>query len=373
MRIGIDARLWNETGVGRYIRNLVWQLAQIDKTNDYVLFVSQGFKIGELGFKSDKWKIVPTDIRWHTVDEQLVFHKVLENEALDLVHFPYFSIPILYNKPYVITIHDLIINHFPTGKASTLPFPFYYFKRFGYQYVIKQAAKKAKKIITVSNATKNEIVDHLKVSKEKIVVTYEGIDSLLQSGKGLPRFARNDVEKYFLYVGNAYPHKNLERLVDSFAILHEKYSDVKLILVGQKNYFYNQIAESVRKKGLEESIILTGKVDDRELASLYKNAQALIFPSLMEGFGLPGLESMQAGCLVLASKTPALKEIYEDAAVYFDPLNPQNMSDTMQKVLENPAVFKENIKKGQAQTKIFSWAKMAKETLAVYEDSISLR
>jgi glycosyltransferase involved in cell wall biosynthesis len=374
MRIGIDARLWNETGVGRYIRNLVWQLAQIDKKNDYVLFVTQEFKIEDLGFTSDKWKIVPTDIRWHTVDEQLVFHKVIENEALDLVHFPYFSIPILYKNPFVITIHDLIINHFPTGKASTLPFPLYNIKRFGYQYVIKQAAKKAQKILTVSDATKNEIVDHLKVSKEKIVVTYEGIDSsiIAKTDSGQARMTGLK-GKYFLYVGNAYPHKNLERLVASFALLHEKDSDVKLVLVGQKNYFYNQVEEIVRKKGLEKSIIFTGKVDDNALASLYKNAQALVFPSLMEGFGLPGLEAMQSGCLVLASDIPALKEMYEDAAVYFDPLDPQDMSDTMQKVLENPTAFKEYIKKGKDRAKTFSWEKMAKETLKVYEDSISLR
>src|SRR6266498_3613752 len=146
MRIGIDARLWNETGVGRYIRNLVWQLQVLDKKNEYVLFVKPDWK--DKKFRDDeathsRWKIVRTDIQWHTLDEQLVFYKVLENELLDLVHFPYFSIPILYNRPFVITIHDLIINHFSTGKASTLPFPIYHIKRLGYQFVLKQAAKKA--------------------------------------------------------------------------------------------------------------------------------------------------------------------------------------------------------------------------------------
>src|SRR5882672_11359440 len=130
MRIGIDARLWNETGVGRYIRNLVANLAQIDKTNEYVLFVKTGFKIKDLGFKNDKWKIVETDIHWHTLKEQLLFPAVLNKENLDLMHFPYFSHPIFYNKPFVVTIHDLIMNHSLTGKASTFPYPLYLMKRF---------------------------------------------------------------------------------------------------------------------------------------------------------------------------------------------------------------------------------------------------
>ena len=371
MRIGIDARLSNETGVGRYIRNLIRELDTIDTKNEYVLFVTpqavQDNVFDFLASNDKKWKIVQTDIRWHSVDEQFVFHKVLENELLDIVHFPYFSVPILYNKPFVITIHDLIINHFPTGKASTLPLPVYYAKRFAYQYILKQAAKKSKKILTVSEATKNEIVDHLKVPEKKIVVTYEGIDSLIK--------VKNDNRRlhdtYFLYVGNAYPHKNLDRLVEAFG--HVKNKDVKLLLVGQKNYFYQQLEEKVNKLGLEKQILFQGKVDDQELALLYKHAEALLFPSLMEGFGLPGLEAMQEGCLVLASEIPALREMYQDAAIYFNPLKPREMSDTMQKVLDNKKAFAKTIEKGSERIKAFSWEKMAEQTLKAYEDSISLR
>src|SRR6185503_16917494 len=100
-KIGIDARLWNETGVGRYIRNLVWNLQELDKSNDYVLFVSSRFKIEDLRLKNNNWKVIKTDIRWHTIEEQRLFPKILEKENLDLVHFPYFSVPINYNGPYV--------------------------------------------------------------------------------------------------------------------------------------------------------------------------------------------------------------------------------------------------------------------------------
>lgn len=132
MRIGIDARLWNETGVGRYIRNLVYNLLEIDSRNEYVLFTNKQTieEIKEhkskIKFEDKKLKLVETNIRWHSVSEQIKFPKILEKEKLDLMHFPYFSVPILYNRPFVITIHDLIINHFSTGKASTLPTPLYY-------------------------------------------------------------------------------------------------------------------------------------------------------------------------------------------------------------------------------------------------------
>ncbi|MGH7203037.1 MAG: glycosyltransferase family 4 protein, partial [Candidatus Levyibacteriota bacterium] len=336
MRIGIDARLWHETGVGRYIRNLVGHLERLDKKNNYVLFVKKGTRDLGLGISNKKFKIIETDIRWHTVDEQLLFHKVLENELLDLVHFPYFSVPILYNKPFIITIHDLIINHFPTGKASTLPLPVYYAKRFAYQYILKQATKKSRKVIAVSEETKREVVKHLKVAPAKVVVTYEGVDDALESRKtdsGHVRMTRYMKNKYFLYVGNAYPHKNVERLIDAFALVVKEYPDVKLLLVGKSNYFYDRLEEKVGQMGLEKSVLFLGGVSDEELIGLYQDAQALVFPSLMEGFGLPGLEAMQNGCLVLASDIPVFKEIYQDAALYFNPREIASIHATIRQVL----------------------------------------
>lgn len=372
MRIGIDARLWNETGVGRYIRNLVWELEKIDKKNHYTLFVKTGNREPGIGISNDRFKIVETDIRWHTVDEQLLFHKVLGNEALDLVHFPYFSIPILYNKPFVMTVHDLIINHFPTGKASTLPLPVYYAKRLGYQYILKQAAQKSQHIITVSEETKREIVQHLKVSDKKVVVTYEGVEKGLK-GLGTRDLGLEMDSKYFLYVGNAYPHKNVERLVEAFQKIAKEFSDVKLVMVGKKNYFYDRVEEQVKELGLEKHIIFAGGVSDEELAGLYHHAQALVFPSLMEGFGLPGLEAMQNNCLVLASDIPVFREIYKDGAVYFNPREISTIHATIRQVLTEKEKFSKYLEKGRERVKTFSWEKMAKETLSIYESSVSLR
>jgi glycosyltransferase involved in cell wall biosynthesis len=369
MRIGIDARLWDETGVGRYIRNLVWQLQELDKKNDYVLFVSKGFKIEDLRLKNKKWRVVEANIRWHTIEEQVKFPQILEKENLDLVHFPYFSVPIRYNRPFVITIHDLIINHYPTGKASTLPSPVYYLKLQGYKFVIKKAAQKAQKVIAVSQATKDEIVKHLGVQTDKVVVTYEGVEF---REKGLGTRDKKFGYPFFLYVGNAYPHKNLDRLVEAFSLVVSKNPDVKLILVGKEDYFYRRLKEKVIGLKIEKNILFTGFVAENDLENYYKHALATIQPSLMEGFGLTGLEAMHANCLVLASDIPSLKEIYQDAALYFDPLAVESMHATIREVLEKKK-FQSFIEKGRKRVADFSWEKMAKQTMNIYESCFSIR
>lgn len=383
MRIGIDCRLWNESGVGRYIRNLVEYLAIIDRKNEYVLFVlSKDFE----SIKYTKWSVVRADIRWHTLEEQIRFPKILNRENLDLMHFPYVSVPIFYNKPFVVTVHDLIPYHYPTGKASTLALPLYKLKLLGYKFVIAQAVKKAKKIITVSNATKKEVVNHIKVSEDKIVVAYEGVDNKitnpkLQISNKSSVKARTSADKqntkykilntkYFLYVGNAYPHKNLDRLLQALNILISQYPNISLVLVGKEDYFYKRLKEKVRNMGLEQSVNFLGEVSDEDLSSLYQNALALVIPSLMEGFGLPALEAMANRCLVLSSDIPGLKEVCGNAALYFDPYNLNDIVQKMKKIYPD-SDYGVNIEKGVERTKMFSWQKMAKETLKVYEGSVN--
>jgi len=339
MKIGIDARLFNQTGVGRYTSNLIENLLKIDKNNNYVLFVrNEDFDQVKLKIKNltrstssgQELKIIRVDIPWHSIKEQVYFSQILNNENLDLVHFPYFSVPISYNRPFIVTIHDLIIHHFPTGKASTHPSFIYMLKILGYKYVISRACKNAKKIIAVSKATKDEIVDHLKIPEDKISVIYEAADQQISNPKS--QIANKSINtKYFLYVGNVYPHKNVEKLINAFEILLQ--------------YFPN--AES----------------------NLYKNAVALVVPSLMEGFGLPPLEAMSNMCLVLASDIKALKEICGEDALYFDPYDENDMAEKM-KAAYLGEFDREIIERGFERSKEFSWRKMAKETLKIYKDAI---
>ncbi|MCL4382529.1 MAG: glycosyltransferase family 4 protein [Patescibacteria group bacterium] len=181
--------------------------------------------------------------------------------------------------------------------------------------------------------------------------------------------------KYFLYVGNAYPHKNLERLLEAIASIKYSVLGIKLILVGGEDHFYKQLKKKVEVMGLTESVSFYGPAKREELTSLYQKALALVFPSLMEGFGLPGLEAMASSCLVVCSDIPVFREIYGEGALYFDPQNPKDIAEKLKMVCSN--VLKqqnkeEMIRKGQEQVKKYSWDKLARETFKIYQEVSNL-
>lgn len=365
VKIGIDVRLWSQTGIGRYIRNLVSELLILDKKNEYFLFANSS-DIPEIksSLKNTAlFQIVRADIPWHSAREQFEFPKLLNKFELDLVHFPYFSIPIFYKKPYIVTVHDLIINSFPTGRASTLPQPLYQLKRIGYSVVLKTALKKAKKILTPTSATKKEIEKNYRISPSKIVITPEGVDSKITDFT--PILFQEKIP-YFLYVGNAYPHKNIELLIDAFVVFRERNPEYMLKLVGQEDYFYKKLKEKVQRNSIQ-NIEFLGFIPDNTLGALYKNALATVVPSLMEGFGLTALEAMQQKSLVIVSEIPALSEICKDNAFYFKATDALSLAKTFEEVthLKKEEVMK-RIEKAYKHAHTFSWKKTAMKTLDVY-------
>jgi glycosyltransferase involved in cell wall biosynthesis len=363
MKIGIDARLWSQSGVGRYTRNLVREIEKIDRNNHYILFVLPE-DLDEVR-RSTKFEVVSVNVRWHSFSEQTEFLAVLNKYNLDLVHFPYFSMPLFYNGPFVLTVHDLILHHFSTGAASTLPSPLYKVKHLAYKFLVSQTAKKAKKIIAVSNTTKSEIVDHLG-HEQKTEVIYEAADDLPKTT------GKNFYGDYFLYVGNVYPHKNAEGLVDAFSELVNK--KIKLLFAGNDDFFQKRLKEKVRKLNLTERIVFLGKMGDDELSRLYSNALAFVRPSFMEGFSLPPLEAMRNNCISILSDIPVHREICKDAALYFNPGNTFEIKNALDSFLEMDSSQKAKLKsKGVKVESGFSWKKMAEETLQVYESSLSIR
>ncbi len=359
MKVAIDGRLIDQTGVGRYAKNLFNQLKRFNKRNEYIL--------------------IKPKFRWHSLAEQVCFPFWLLKKNFNLVHFTYFSFPLFYPGKFVLTIHDLIPWRFKTGRASSLPGLFYKIKHFCYKMLLFIGARKAEKIIAVSKTTKKEIVRCLKVSPEKIVVIYEGVDSKFKKRKPATSY-QLPATSYLLYVGNAYPHKNLERLIEAFnkfKIKNDKFKieiqNLKLLFVGPEDYFYERLKKTVEKSNLEEKIIFYGAASDKELVSLYKNALCFINPSLMEGFGLPGLEAMSLGCPVVCSNIPVFREIYGRAAFYFDPKDIGNISRKINKFLKMNKKEKEKlIKLGKEQTEKYSWRKCAERTLEVYESCFGL-
>ena len=389
MRIGIDARFYAEAGgIGRYTRELINELAKIDDINEYLIFVtSQG---GELYQPQNARFIkVVVNIRWYSWQEQIWWPLILYQQKIDLMHFLHWNAPLFYHKAFLITVHDLILLRFPDRHASTLPAVFYWIKYIAHKLVLQSAVRRARKIFVPSKFVKNDLIEKLKVAEEKIIVTYEGVGLHQQchrdspvGGEAIPFIARdcfvvppaggtprNDMlaEPYLLYVGTAYPHKNLERLLEAFAILKKSWpKPLSLVLVGRDNYFYQRLKYLARKQYSDLPIIFLNEVSDAELADLYHNASAFVFPSLSEGFGLPPLEAMSHGVPVLASNASCLLEILGDAALYFDPYKPEELANQASRILIDENLREKLIKNGLSQVQTYSWQKCAQLTLAEY-------
>jgi glycosyltransferase involved in cell wall biosynthesis len=180
--------------------------------------------------------------------------------------------------------------------------------------------------------------------------------------------------KWFIYVGNAYPHKNLKRLIEAMVNLNKKVKEnIQLYIVSSRNVFTKRLEKLIKDLRAEDYIKLLGFVPDDKLIVLYQKSLAFVFPSISEGFGLPGLEAMNSQTLVACSDIPVFKEIYKDVPIYFNPFDVNSISDSMKLVLEmDPEAREKKIEKGLTLAKTYSWAKMAKETLKVYESCFSL-
>lgn len=368
MKIGIDGRLYNETGVGRYIQELINNLQEIDTQNDYFLFLKKN-EFYNLVLTNPKWTKILADIPWHSLSEQIRMPIKIAQVNLDLIHIPYFSVPMCINIPFIVTIHDLTISHYATGKATTRPKLIYMIKRLGYKFVLFKAINHAKTIITVSRYVKQQLINEFHISSDKVKVTYESgeLENSSASDKN-----ESILYKYILYIGNAHPHKNLERLLQAFHLVKKEIQDIKLVLIGKDDFFYRRLKKFAMEQKLDEGVIFKNYVSPSEIQVWYKKSQLFVFPSLSEGFGIPGLEAMNCQCAVAASNIPVFKEIYEHAAMYFDPKSIEDMAEKITKVLLDKKLQASLINNGNNQVKKYSWRKMAQETLFIYENCLSI-
>jgi glycosyltransferase involved in cell wall biosynthesis len=372
MRIGIDARFYGSLGkgLGRYTQKLIEYLEKIDNKNQYFIFMRKD-NWEEYQPKRNNFTKIMTDIPWYSLREQIFFPKILNGHKLDLVHFPHFNVPYLYKGKFVVTIHDLILFRFPTKKATTLSPFLYFFKRLGYRAVINRAVGKAKAIIAVSNYTKKDILENFKIDPQKIFVTHEAADKK----NHLPDMTHDEILKryaiikpYILYVGNAYPHKNLERLVTAFQEAVKKHPGLHLVMVGKDDYFYQRLGKIVKNNNIS-NIIFTGEVEDKHLGLIYRESKLYVFPSLYEGFGLPPLEAMHMDIPVICSNSSCLPEILGNAAYYFDPRGTSEISDSIDKVITDTHLRQKLIENGQQQVRKYSWIDLAKKTLDIYQEN----
>ena len=355
--IAIDARIINSS-TGRYVERLVTYLQEVDTHNQYTVLVPEKDK--------DFWKphnpnftVQTVNFDNYSLNEQVGFARFLNKLNADLVHFCMPQQPVSYKGKKVTTFHDLTLLKTYNSDKNWLIF---HTKQLVGKYVFKRVALENNHIIAISQFTKKELQKFFPVPDENISVIYESSDvsSIPPTKYHLP------FKKYILYVGQQSDYKNIKRLGDAHQILLAKYPDLGLVLVGKKNTSA-RANETYFNNKKYKNIVFTDFVDDSHLSWLYSNAQAYIFPSLMEGFGLPGLEAMGHGTPVVSSNTTCLPEVYGQAAHYFNPIDTSDMAEAIDEVLSDDLLRTRLSRAGYKQIKKYSWKKQAQETYAVYK------
>ena len=362
MKIAIDAR-GLKSSTGRYVRNLLDNLQKLDKHNDYHIILLEDDSVA--------WKPVNKNFQVHTVKwghysfgEQLGYAKFLKNLDADLVHFWMPQQPLLYRGKTVTTVHDLTLIHHQNLDMNKLV---YTIKQRIFAYLLKKVARRSELVITPSNYSKHDLIQFAGIDENKVAITYESADKM-DNGKEKAILELKKKE-FILAVGNAYPYKNLGRLIDSFIIIKKQKPDVHLVLAGKIDFFYEQLMARVEKEDIS-NVHFLGFVSDHELTWLYNHASVYAFPSLSEGFGLPGLEAMQHKLPVAAAIKTSLPEVYGFAARYFDPNDPVDMARTISRVMNDDETRHELINNGQELLKKYSWKRMAEQTLEVYINAL---
>jgi len=373
MNIAIDARFYGleHAGLGRYTTNLIHELANVDTENLYTLFVWEKYK--DL-IPGPNFQPFIVEAAHHTIREQVLLAKAIRGGNYDLVHFPHFIVPILnFSTPFVTTVHDLIKHKHSNKEATTLPLPVFYAKYLAYKFDVWWAVHRSKRILVPTQAVKDDIATHFGLNSEKLVVTYEGFDNTIASKLNGSIDQQEVLKKYgitspyIIYVGNSYPYKNIKTLVRALEFLPNSFT---LVLVGSRSVFWERTAKLVEELGMKDKVIITGYVPDEELGILYQQAVAYTSASLEEGFGITPLEAMGVGCPAVISDIPVFREVCGEAALYFDPHEPQGLANRVLELYNDQSRRQETIEKGYEQGKLYSWRKMAEETLAVYKETI---
>ena len=360
MRIGINAFFLDrpETGSGQYLRHLLEALAKVDPTNEYLL-ISPGpaHSISNIQY--------PISNRAKLWFEQVSFPRACRH--LDLAHVPYFASPLFPTTSTVVTVHDLIPLILPTYRGSLLV-------RL-YTRLVAAAARKAEAIITVSQASKRDIVRCLHIPPERVHVTYEAAGEAFQPVEDEVQLAaiRQKYElskRYLLYLGGFDQRKNLSALLGAFALLVNRQPHARLVIAGKlpgrDSSLFPDPRRLVRELRVEERVIFTGWVPEEDKPALLSGAVAFVFPSLYEGFGLPAAEALACGTPVIASDRSSLPEVVGEGGVLVEPTDVEALAEAMEVLLVDGALRAKLRQRALAQAAKFSWKQTALETLAVY-------
>ena len=370
VRIGIDARKLHDFGIGTYIRNLLRQLARQDHETEFVL-LSRPDDHAFLAALGENFRPVTETAGNYSLSEQIRIPLALKREKVDLYHAPHYVLPPLVSCRSVVTIHDCI----------HLMFPQYLPNRMALQYAKRSmavAARRATRVLTVSESSKRDIIRFFGTPAGKIDVIHNAYDE---------RFAVEPPEeevvrvreryqlqaRFVLYAGNVKPHKNLERLIEAFHLVRNRgLDDLKLVMIGDDISHYAALRRAVHRHQLHQYVRFFGYVPEETLAVMYRLAAAFVFPSLYEGFGLPPLEAMASGTPVVTSSVSSLPEVAGNAAVLVDPYDPAAIADGVHRVLTDAALAADLREKGLARARQFSWETSVRRVREIYREVLDV-
>ncbi len=359
-----------QRGIHFYIKYLVENLVLLDQENEYLLYYTEREK-EEISCSKGNFQFIPFQKTWHSLPpffrwmwEFALLPREIRKYTPHMLHIPDLSFT-FYSGRLVFTVHDITPFLYPEYLPSRR-------ERIKYRGKLL-SLKKAKKIITISNSTRKDLVNFLRIPPGRITVIPYGVEEkfrLLPQEK-----ARRMVEERFLlkenfilYVGALSPNKNVSRLLEAFSLLIERgIRDYSLVIVASLNSpFYPSLARKARKLGIDRKVRWLGSQSQETLVYLYNACTLFIFPSLYEGFGLPPLEAMACGAPVVVSHTSSLPEVVGDAGVLIDPQNPEEICEAMKRILLSPSLREELRARSLERAKKFSWKRTARETLEVY-------
>lgn len=365
MRIAIDARMMgagSTRGIGRYIEELIRHLLEISD-DTYILFVREP---EQCIFKDhDRVELIKADIPWYGWKEQLSYGRLLKKAKADLYHFPHWNVPWFFNRPFVMTVHDLILLHHPmSAKITTRSKWMANIKYALFKKLLRRNLTKAKGILTPTYFVQEDLERRFSKTQGKITVTSEGITAFPEETPNYP----TTETRFLFYVGSAYPHKRLDLLLTAWEEVMGLDPSLQLIIAGEKDVFMQRHMQEAKNRALAR-VHFVGKISDQSLASYLRHALAFIFPSSDEGFGLPPLEALSLGCPVVSSDSSCLKEVLpEHGVLFFKDGDADDMIHAIETVVQHQVEFREQVKSMYTDLmQRFSWENTAEITHAEYQ------